>query len=117
MVTVKFPVLKETLKMFVKWQTQGRTSTTSLDDIFNDTIKKMFDKGHIAFLMDNSIRWRTKKAERGSVSVSLDDDVYDRLEDFRTKYGDIKYVQLKELIAEYVKISCEKANEIINTEQ
>ena len=110
---INFPISKKTLKKFTRWQAEGKTSTVTLDDIFNNTIRAAFDKGTISLLMDNNASLRDNKAGYGKVSVYLDNDIYAKLEDCRMKYSDFKYARLKESIAVLVEIYCQKADELI----
>lgn len=110
---MNFPVQKTTLKQFTHWQAKGKTAAVSLGDIYNDTAKSVFDRGIVTIFLNNNVSCRLYKSEWRKVSICLDDDVYQKLENFRLKYGDFEFAKLKELIAAFVEISCGKAEKII----
>jgi hypothetical protein len=58
-----------------------------------------------------------RDTERIGTTVSLEDNAFDILEDYRKSQGDIRLVKLKEIIADLVELSCQKAEKIIDTRQ
>lgn len=108
-----FPIQKITVKQFVHWQAKGKTAAISLEDVFNHTANLIFEKGFISLITDYDISRQIDESKWERISVYLDDDIYEKLEYFRLKYGDFKFVQFKALIASFVEISCRQAEKIV----